>query len=79
MTDEQKLNIIKQEWKRIANWGSIADFKSFLDNVTKKKVINFLKIKIQQEADKQSSSAQAATGIAQDLSTFKSELDTYLN
>lgn len=79
MTDEQKLEFIKSEFNAyISNIETLTQFKSFLNNIDKAKVITALKTKIQEHIDTHSGYAVSEQERVDELRSFKNNLDQYL-
>ena len=79
MTNEEKLNLIKSEFKNyILNIETLVQLKSFLNNITKAKVINMLKAKIQEHITVHSGHAVCEQERADELTTFKDGIDQFL-
>lgn len=76
MTDEEKLEYIKSQFNAyISNIETLAQFKTFLNNITKTKVIIALKNRVQKEIDTHSGYAVDEQVRVDELTQFKDDLD----
>jgi len=78
MTDNDKLNFIQKYFiEYIQGWETLADFKTFLNNVTKAKIITALKNRLDSDT---SSSGEVITfeqGKIDMLTGFKDEINNF--
>ena len=76
MEDEEKLRLVQDAFERkireIETWG---DFQVLLQNMTKKKVINFVKNNLQQYAQSLRYSANIENTNAEEIDNFIIEID----
>lgn len=76
MEDEEKLEITKEAFKRkldaILTWD---DFKTLLDNITRQRIINFIKNNLEQEASRQRDLGINFTDKANDIDDLVVEVD----
>jgi len=76
MTDDEKLRYIKAKWNAIsAEWKTLAEFKSFVKDITKAKVMNAIKGKVQHEADTHRQHEADEKARVEYLENFKENLD----
>ncbi len=79
MTNEEKLSYIKAKFANyVLSIETLAQFKAFLNNITKAKVITGLKNAIQEEIDTRSQYVIGKQAEADELIEFKSQLDSLL-
>lgn len=80
MTDEEKLEYIKAKWNAIsAEWKTLAEFKSFLNNITKAKIMNALKDRVQHEIDTHSQYTIDESTRVSELIDLKDDLEKFLS
>ena len=76
MTDDEKLGYIKSQFNTyISNIKTLADFKTFLNSITRAKVIAALKTRVQKEIDIHSGYAVDEQARVDELMVFKNDLD----
>lgn len=79
MTNEEKLSYIKRQFNDyIANIGTLAQFKTFLNNVTKAKVIVALKNRIDKDLEIHAGYENNAKTRITELNEFKGQVDQFL-
>lgn len=79
MTDEEKLNYIKAQFSNyISGIESLAEFKTFLNNITKAKIITALKNKVQEEIDTRTNYITDKGTIVTELTEFKNQIESFL-
>lgn len=79
MTNKEKLEFIKSEFNAyISNIETLAQFKAFLNNVTKAKIINYLKARLQDHIDTHSKYATDEEARVTEVTDLKNNLENFL-
>ena len=79
MTNEEKVRILKAKFNNyISTLNTVAQWKTFLNNITKAKVITGLKNAIQEEIDTRNQYVTDRQVEADKLVEFKNQIDSLL-